>query len=222
MRIPNRLFELVSTQDEFKGLKNNEAKESNPNPLESAVLNHSKETVAELVAHVAKEEKLGAEKATRGLARALEDGVVQLVDPNPPKGLAGYFTSLYALWFWLVAMFVALVLVSIYVLPQVYPLVYLRYVTGAVFILFMPGYVLIEALYPKADELRGLEKFALDVGLSLALVPIVGLVLNYLPGGIGLGSIIASLSVLVLALGVAGVCRKFEYFSMARQVLVKS
>ena len=39
--------------------------------------------------------------------------------------------------------------------------------------LFLPGYALIEALYPKR-ELDELTRFALSIGLSLALVPLTG------------------------------------------------
>src|SRR4030042_1168050 len=46
---------------------------------------------------------------------------------------------------------------------------------GAVYVLYVPGYTLIEALYPKRNELERLERFALGVGLSLAVVPLVGL-----------------------------------------------
>jgi len=195
-----------------------DAEEREPNPLEGAVLGHVGEPVGELVNHVAAEGGVKFEAAVRGLCRAVEDGRVRLIDTYPPKGLLSYFVSLYSLWVWLVVGFMGVVLASIYVLPQVYPWVYLRYVTGAVFVLFVPGYVLIEALYPKADELERVERFALDVGLSIAIVPLVGLVMNYTPWGIRLDPIFAALSLLVLGLGALGVWRKYEYFVLARRV----
>jgi hypothetical protein len=213
-----RLFGSDSSRDEPEEPKVEEVEEREPNPLEVVVRGHAGESVGELVGHVAAEADVKSEAAAKGLYWAVEDGVVRLVDPSPPEGLVGYFASLYSLWFWLVVGFVGIVLASIYVLPQVYPLVYIRIVVGAVFILFVPGYVLIEALYPKADELDRLERFALDVGLSLAVVPLVGLVLNYTPWGIRLDPIFASLIVLVLVLGVVGVWRKWGYFVLSRKV----
>jgi hypothetical protein len=212
-----RLFGSGSPRDEPEELAVDEVEEREPNPLEGTVLGHVGEPVSELVNNVETESGVKFEAAARGLERAVEDGKVRLVDTNPPRGLLGYFVSLYSLWFWLVVGFMGVVLASIYVLPQIYPLYYLRYLAGAVFVLFVPGYVLIEALYPKVDELERLERFALDVGLSIAVVPLVGLVLNYTPWGIRLDPIFAALSLLVLGLGLVGVWRKYEYFALARR-----
>jgi uncharacterized membrane protein len=99
-------------------------------------------------------------------------------------------------------------------MPQVYPLVYVRYLCGALLVLYVPGFTLIEALYPKADELERLERFGLSVGLSIALVPLVGLVLNYTPWGIRLDPSLTSLMLLVLVLGFMGVYRKYGYWIM--------
>jgi uncharacterized membrane protein len=54
----------------------------------------------------------------------------------------------------------------------------------------------------------------LSVGLSIALVPLVGLVLNYTPWGIRLDPSLMSLILLVLVLGVMGVYRKYGYWIM--------
>jgi len=193
-----------------------EVEEREPNPLEGDVIAGAGLDVADVVEKLSSEKKVGFEAAARGVCRAVEDGKVKLVDPSPPGSLAAFFASLYSLWFWLVVGFTGLVMFSIYLMPQVYPLVYLRYAGGAVFVLYVPGYTLIEALYPKADELERLERFALGVGLSLAVVPLVGLVLNYTPWGIRLDPIFASLSLLTVALGVAGVYRKYGYWLLAR------
>jgi uncharacterized membrane protein len=48
-------------------------------------------------------------------------------------------------------------------------------------ILFIPGYVLISTLFPTNKVLDGLERVALSFGLSIAIVPIIGLALNYTP-----------------------------------------
>jgi uncharacterized membrane protein len=71
----------------------------------------------------------------------------------------------------------------------------LRIVVGLPFVLFLPGYALIAALYPRRDDLDGVERLALSLGLSLAVVPLIGLVLNYTPWGIRLVPILVGLSV---------------------------
>jgi uncharacterized membrane protein len=51
-------------------------------------------------------------------------------------------------------------------------------------ILFLPGYMLVAALFPRAQDLDSVERVTFSIGLSLALVPLVGLALNYSPWGI--------------------------------------
>jgi uncharacterized membrane protein len=81
-------------------------------------------------------------------------------------------------------------------------------VLGSIFTLYIPGYVLVEALYPYEKDLKPLERVALSIGLSLAIVPLIGLILNYTPYGIRLNPIIASLSIYTIALSLIAAYRK--------------
>ncbi len=76
----------------------------------------------------------------------------------------------------------------------------LRAVLGVPFVLFFPGYVLISTLFPRKNDLGNLERAALSMGLSLAVVPLVGLALNYTSWGIRLYPVIISLLILTLLL----------------------
>ena len=60
----------------------------------------------------------------------------------------------------------------------------LRAAIGAIFILFFPGYTLAAAFYHRPDALDRIERVALSFGLSIAVVPLIGLALNYSPWGI--------------------------------------
>src|SRR3989304_2036405 len=75
----------------------------------------------------------------------------------------------------------------------------LRIVFGLPFVLFLPGYALIAALFPRKDDLDGIERIALSFGLSIAVVPLIGLALNYTPFGIRLVPIAIALSVFTVA-----------------------
>jgi uncharacterized membrane protein len=101
-------------------------------------------------------------------------------------------------------------LLVVYALPDDFPLVVFRWVLGSVFVLFIPGYVAVEALFPKGRELDGIERLALSVGLSLALVPLVGLLLNYTPWGIRLDPIMISLTILTVGLAIVAFARRFR------------
>ncbi|MEM0075606.1 MAG: DUF1616 domain-containing protein [Conexivisphaerales archaeon] len=158
------------------------------------------------------------EKAARQLYKLIENGDGQIVEPKQASNLLEYLTKPYGVWVWAVVLFIALVLSSIYLIPSFAPYVYIRYIAGALFVLYLPGYVLLEALYPKADELDRLERLALSIGLSLALVPLVGLVLNYTPWGIRLEPILVSLIILTLALAVLAAYRKLKYIILSSHI----
>ena len=71
---------------------------------------------------------------------------------------------------------------------------FVRTILGLFLILFIPGYSLIAALFPKKDDLDGIERAALSFGLSVAVTPLIGLALNYTSWGIRLTPILISLS----------------------------
>jgi len=85
---------------------------------------------------------------------------------------------------------------------------FLRILFGAAMVLFIPGYALIAALFPARGDLDGIERVALSFGLSIAVVPLVGLALNYTPWGIRLDPILASLTVFTLAMATAAWYRR--------------
>jgi uncharacterized membrane protein len=67
-------------------------------------------------------------------------------------------------------------------------------------VLFIPGYCLIAALFPKNDDISPSERIALSIGLSIAVVPLIGLGLNYTPFGIRLDPILIALTIFTLAM----------------------
>jgi uncharacterized membrane protein len=96
---------------------------------------------------------------------------------------------------------VAINIVSIFVIVTVtlLPSNPLRIVLGLPLILFFPGYTLIAALFPRKADLGRIERVALSFGLSIAVVPLIGLIVNYTPWGIKLYPILASIALFILA-----------------------
>ncbi|MFC1950985.1 DUF1616 domain-containing protein [Chloroflexota bacterium] len=74
----------------------------------------------------------------------------------------------------------------------------LRIISGFTFVLFFPGYSLVAALFTRKTSLGNIERFALSFGLSIAVVPIIGLVLNYTLWGIRLYPIMISLFIFIV------------------------
>lgn len=96
------------------------------------------------------------------------------------------------------------ILIAIIVLTLIlFPLVAftsgaLRIFFGLCLVLFFPGYTLLSVLFPKKGDLGGIERVALSFGLSIAVVPLIGLILNYTPWGIRLYPILITITIFVL------------------------
>lgn len=107
----------------------------------------------------------------------------------------------------------------------------LRVVIGLVFVLFLPGYAFIAALFPEAghyrrddDELTGgrgvsllrkrgidgIERVALSFGFSLAIVPLIALVLDITRGGIGGLPMLASISGFTIIVATIAMHRRWQ------------
>jgi len=96
----------------------------------------------------------------------------------------------------------------------------LRAVLSIPFLLFVPGYAFVAALFPEASEterevetlqnrsLTGLERFVLSLGSSVALVPLLGFVLNFTPWGIRLPPMLVAISVFTVVCVAIGARRR--------------
>jgi uncharacterized membrane protein/LysM repeat protein len=91
-------------------------------------------------------------------------------------------------------------ILTIYLLP----LPAVRIILGAPFVLFFPGYTLVAALFPGKDDLEGIERLGLSLGLSIAVLPLMGLALNYTPFGITLlSTLVSATSFMLVTCGIA-------------------
>lgn len=97
--------------------------------------------------------------------------------------------------FWLIGILTILLIVVIAFSPPTTA----RIISGLLFLLFFPGYGLIAALFPKKRNLGGVGRLALSFGLSIAVMPLMGLILHYFPWWIGLYPILISLTVFIFA-----------------------
>ena len=127
----------------------------------------------------------------------------------------------------------------------------LRILVGLPFVLFVPGYAFIAALFPEAPptdgeeddtadgedgesadddvtdrlslqrvrdqgSIDGIERVALSFGTSIAIVPLIGLVLNFTPWGIRLAPIYVAVGGFTLAAVAVAARRRFALPSEAR------
>lgn len=112
---------------------------------------------------------------------------------------------------------VGLIATGVQGLPAPLPL--LRLLLGLFFVLFVPGYTLQAALFPRADDLDGPERLALSFGLSIAVIPPIALVLDKLPWGLRLWPIVASLALFILTCSAVAILRRRHLPDTERFVL---
>jgi len=83
-----------------------------------------------------------------------------------------------------------------------------RIVIGIPLLLFLPGYTLLTALYPKKEGIDAIERVALSFGLSIALVPLIGLILNYTRWGVNTESILYSVALFMVITSIVAMVRR--------------
>lgn len=148
------------------------------------------------------------------IARLYEDvnnGRVKLVDPKPPSSMLEYLLRLeYTLWFY-TALALTVASILFIALSSRYNTLYpFRYIFGALYTAFLPGYSIVEALYPREGQLSDIEKLGLSIALSLAVVPMLGFALNYSHEGITLNRILAANTALILVTLLIALYRKYK------------
>jgi len=84
-----------------------------------------------------------------------------------------------------------------------------------VLVIFVPGYVLVAALFPGSlaphqPEIDWIELIALSCGLSIAVVPLLGLLLNFAQWGIRFAPMVATIAVFTAGVGYAAYWRRMR------------
>lgn len=140
-----------------------------------------------------------------------------------------------ALWFWITTAFSIIALISILTISEnFYPLVYLRWVFGFIFIMFLPGYVVTKIIFPFSLSLKKfnyrqycnlwnndlLARLFLSFCLNLAIVPFIGFLLNYTPFGITIIPVSLSLFFLIMFLAILSLVR--EYYNYSNEFICSS
>ncbi len=70
-------------------------------------------------------------------------------------------------------------------------------ISGFILLLFVPGFVTLQALYPRGTNLRVIERLVLGIGMSIALASVTGMVLNYTGWGIRILPVLFALVVYI-------------------------
>jgi len=192
-------------------MQDNQLKSSNIDRfINETIENKHPETVGQLVKLVQLRYPMPEQKILEQILHLQNQGKLTLKEylTQHPPTLTGYILSIKAAWYWIILALATTTTTLVFIIPEdAYPLVYARYVLGSIFVLWLPGYSLIKALFP-TKELDNIERTALSIGMSLALVPITGLLLNYTPWGIRTNPFTFSLLALTVMLATVAIIRE--------------
>jgi len=204
------------------------SKDSNEPQLTETILNIVKEkkpdTVKQLTSLVKEKLSIDERKIIDRVLKLQSEGKIKLSkQPTAvPTEFSLYLFTEQALWYWITIATAVVTAATVFAIPEdFYPWVYIRYVLGTIFVLWLPGYAFIKTLFPTElpvrfsiktsnENLDTIERIALSIGMSLALVPIVGLLLNYTPWGIRQTPIVLSLLTLTAIFATAGILREHQ------------
>lgn len=178
------------------------------------------QTVKQLASLVKEKTPISEEEIIDSILSLQSEGKIKITKQPvaTSRKMKVYLKTQEALWYWVTLTITSITTVVVFAIPEdFYPLIYMRYVLGTIFVLWLPGYTFIKALFPIEPSLKtssrsldSVERIVLSLGMSLALVPLVGLLLNYTPWGISLTSIVSSLLALSIVFATVAVVREHQ------------
>ncbi|MFX0108837.1 MAG: DUF1616 domain-containing protein [Candidatus Hodarchaeota archaeon] len=208
-------------------MSQNSSKEDLTRTLISLITSQQPRTMEELVLLAVERTSIPKQEITEHVLYLHNLGKLRFEESSehPQMKLTSYMKTEKAHWYW-AALFLSLITtIVVFVISEgAYPFVYVRYVLGAISVLCLPGYTLSRALFPKPrfrrdsdkEEFDFIERLALSVGLSLVLMPVVGLALIY-TWGIRLTSVVLSLLATTITFATVAVIREHYEYSRARE-----
>jgi len=180
------------------------------------------QNVKQLASLVKETLPLTEERIFDAVLKLQREGKIRLENQplQSPLKPAIYVKTGRALWYWATVAVATLTAAVVFLVPEAfYPWVYIRNVLGTLFVLCLPGYTFIRALFPareptKSSIFKGnlgiVVRIALSLVMSIALVPIIGLLLNYTPWGISLTSTTLSLLTITLVFATVALMREHQ------------
>jgi hypothetical protein len=184
----------------------------------ATVTNEKLENVEQLK-HLLRQKYALSPEVTEKIIIELENSSILKFKPSMPVNSAGiqdYLMGHQGFWYLgTMAFCLATITAILTISTSAYPLIFLRSALGIIFVLFLPGYAFIRACFPVSTPLKtlkksldGVERIVLSLGMSLAMVAIVGLVFNYTPWGISLIPMTLSLLILTIFFATTAIIRE--------------
>ena len=177
-------------------------------------------TAQHLIALMQERRAVSPEQITKLLIELEKEGHLHFTRQEPPTQAPAkeYFFSKQAAWYWATIGLALATAIAVFTISDTaYPIVYLRSGLGIIFVLFLPGFAFIKAIFPtkgpvktSSENMDTIEHLALSFGMSLVLTSIVGLILNYAPWGVQLTPITLTLLALTIIFATVAVLRDYQ------------
>jgi len=170
------------------------------------------ETVEQLAEMIQEQHRFSREEIMERVLLLQSEGRLSLKETKKayPSFFLSFIFSDRSAWFWIIAVIAYSTIVVVATIPEnAFPFVYARYVLGLLYVLFLPGYCFIRAIFVQR-ELEHLEQIVFSLGLSIVFAFLVGLLLNYSPWGITLVPIVLSLLTLTLIFSIIALFREYQ------------
>jgi hypothetical protein len=166
------------------------------------------ETLEQLIKLVQQKFSVTQTEIMEHIINLQKQGKIMLKNNTASTSIKDYLFSAQAIWFWVVIILALVGAITTFIVSEnASPAVYLRYVLGSLFVLYLPGYSLMRALLPQ-KEMSTVWQITISIVTSLVIVPITALALNYTPWGIKLVPVTLSLLALTLIFSIIAIVRE--------------
>lgn len=177
------------------------------------------QSVKQLTKILAENLDLAEKEVVNSILKLQAEGIIKLENESSKSwSLGTYLKTSEAIWYWLTIATGLLATALVFAISEnIYPWIYARNVLGVIYVLFLPGYALIKALFrskisviTSMENLNTIERIALSFAMSFGLVSIVGIVLYYSPLDLDLITIVFSLLGFTMVCSTAAVVMEYQ------------
>jgi L-cystine uptake protein TcyP (sodium:dicarboxylate symporter family) len=185
------------------------------------VINEEKpQSIRQLVVILRERFGFAEEEIIKSVTKLQVEGLIKLENQAMQSNtFTTYLKTGEAIWYWVIIITGLLTAATVFTISEnMYPWIYARNVLGVVFVLFMPGYSFVKAFFPnnvfaetsRSESLETIIRFALSIGMSIALVSIVGLLLYFSPWSLDLTTEVLSLLAFTSVFATAAVVKEYR------------
>ena len=154
-------------------------------------------TLKELVEILEKETNINKNIIIEYLIKLNQENIIVLKNNNlsKPNNIKEYFLSKHSHWFWIVSTATIISFLTTIILNDKSSLlIYLRHILGTFLVIFLPGYS-VSKIFFLSKQISKIERVLLSITLSIIIVPLLGLTMNYVNWNI---NIISTTTIIIL------------------------